>query len=65
MNQNADCRTPTKFRYYSRDDAVFAMKDFKRGKCENRKVANRMCVYPCGNHWHIGHDKYKRVPMTT
>ena len=64
MIQNSNCRTPTKFRYYSKDDAVFAMKKFKRDKCENRKVANRMSAYPCGDHWHIGHSKYKRRPMS-
>ena len=64
MNENTDCRTPHKFRYYSKPDASFALAKFKRNKVENKKVANRMSVYPCGDHWHIGHDKYKRMPMS-
>ena len=58
-----DCREPWKVRYVVKSDAIRNIQDIKRNKHENRKVANRLGAYPCGDHWHIGHNRYKRMPM--
>ena len=65
MNENTDCRAPWKVRYAAKSDAIRNIKDMKVNKHENRKVANTLCAYPCGDHWHVGHDKLKRRPMAS
>ena len=63
MNERPECRSPWKIPYRCRADALAHVADLKLNKRGNKKLLNRLCAYPCVDHWHVGHDRYKRVPM--
>jgi hypothetical protein len=49
------CRWPDKIRHPTRDAAQQAIRSLDAAG----KGVPDMTVYPCGNHWHIGHDLNK------
>ena len=56
------CPTPMKQRYATVEHARAHLMDLKATSRENKKIANRLCVYKCScGQYHVGHDQYKRV----
>ena len=59
------CRYPSKFRY-TEAEALATVKEMKRTKKnENKKRLNTLHAYQCpgADHWHIGHDHFKRTKL--
>ena len=51
-----------KQRYATVEHARAHLMDLKATSRENKKIANRLCVYKCScGQYHVGHDQYKRV----
>lgn len=51
------CPTPWKIRWLNEAEARHQLRHTKATSPENKKLRKLLSVYPCGDHWHVGHDR--------